>query len=89
MDSGRVVAIEQRQKALDEALSQNTDRVLALATMRKDIDDLSEDNARQIESLERQISELRTILLGLAGSLITILLAFVGWLGLRKKSDEG
>ncbi|AUX70480.1 hypothetical protein CHX26_14120 [Porphyrobacter sp. HT-58-2] len=88
IDSTRVIAIEDRQKALDEALSQSADRVIALATMRNDIDTIEERQKEQVGALQQQVSELRTILLSLVGSIVAILLAFVGWLGLRKKSSS-
>jgi hypothetical protein len=88
VDSSRIIAIEERQKALDDALSDKADRVIALATMRKDLDDLIDNQKEQMISLQQQVSELRTILLSLAGTIVAILLAFVGWLLVRKQSGN-
>ncbi|KWV90835.1 hypothetical protein [Erythrobacter sp. YT30] len=88
VDSSRILMIEERQAALDEALSDKAERIIALAAMRDDSDDLTAQQTTQIENLRQQVAELRTILLSLAASIIAILLGFVGWLGLRRSSAK-
>lgn len=85
MDSARVVAIEVKQKALEEALSGDIDRVVSVALMRRDIDELRKQNDQGIASLASRVDSLFQLLIWTAGALLTTLIAVVGWLVASRK----
>jgi hypothetical protein len=80
VDSARVLAVEQKQKAIEAALNKNIETALSIAMIRRDLDELKEGNVKRFDSLDSRIESTFQLLLWLLGVLITVLIAALGWI---------
>jgi hypothetical protein len=92
IEQERIEGIEIKQSVLEDALENDLERVISVAMIRRDLDEIRNASDRRLSALESRIESLYTLLLWVAGIMVTIVLGALGLVGVLRsstKTEEG
>lgn len=88
IDLSRLRTIENKQNIIENALQNDIEKALSIAIIRRDIDEIKISYKERILVLENRIESLNNTFLWTIGSIVTILLAGFGLIGVRRASAK-